>query len=363
MTTLEDVHLLIERGYYEEALEKISELRDPLEVMEALRATATHMLQHNGPVEWIPDIIDDMLYLAKKSKEPSIKAPGYAMVASTLALIGEDSDAADLFDRALKEAKRIKDPLEKGNVMSRIAYELAVAGYTDEALEVFNTAFDSIITAEVAYTHKVDGILNIGDLMEMAGDVLPADRAVKFYRMAFDIFDKLHVNQKAAVVEKKIDLATTVRNVGLPSIRSALLEGRNHYALALMEKMYRGIPLLIGKLEVALWLKRINNPEYLDIMESALEEHGDIHYTETNVQHISRLLTELGNIEKALEFARRIDDPLGRSEAMKAIALELTRMERFAEANEIIKLIDDPAVREEAIKEMAGIKEDLEVFP
>ena len=358
MTTLEDVRPLIERGYYEEALEKILELGDPLDQLEALRDLATHMVEHEGPVEWIPDIVEDMKYITKKLKGPENKALGYGMIASTLAVAGYTSDAAKFFEKALKEAKKIKNEIERGEVLAGIAYELAVAGYPEEALDIFDSAFDSIINAEVNYRLKVDGILHLGELMEKAGDVLPSQNATKFYRMAFDIFDKLHVNQRAAMVEKKLRLAQTVYDIGLPPIRKALLEGRHYYALAVMEKMYEGIPRLIGTLEIALWMKRVNNPEYVDVVERAFEKCGSPRFTESNVQKIAKLLTDLGELETALEFAKRIENPQKKSEAIKAIALELAKMRRLNEAREIAQMIPNPQIRVQTLEDIITLEEE-----
>ena len=356
MTNIEDVRSLIERGYYEDALEKILELDGALDQLKALRDTATHIVKHNGPIEWIPDIIEDMEYITKKLKGSENKAVGYAMIASTLAVAGYSSDAADFFEKALKEAKKIKNEIERGEILANIAYELAVAGYPDEALDIFDNAFDSIISAEVNYRLKVDGILHIGDLMERAGDVLPSQDATKFYHMAFDIFDKLHVNQRAALVEKKLKLAQTVYDVGLPSIRKALLEGRHYYALAVMEKMYEGIPRLIGTLEVALWMKRVNNPEYVDIVERAFQRSENPRFTESNVQKIAKLLTDLGELEKALEFAKRIENPQKKSEAIRAIALELAKMRRIQEAEDIVNLIPDREIKAQTLEDLVTIE-------
>jgi len=356
MTSIEDVRTLIERGYYEEALEKIIELEEFLDKLDALRDLVSHIVQHKGPVEWIPDLIEDMEYISKRLKGHEDKAVGYGITASTLALAGYHSDAAEFFEKALREAKKIKDPVGKGEVLANIAYELAVAGYPEESLGIFDTAFDSVINAETNYRIKVEGVLRIGELMEKAGDTLPSKNAIKFYSMAFDIFDKLHVNQRAALVEKKMKLATTVYDVGLPQIRKALLEGRHHYTLALLEKIYDGTPLLIGALEIALWMKRVNNPEYVDVVEYAFEKCRNPRFTKANLQKIAKLLTDLGKLDMALEFAKRIEEPMSRSEAIRGIVLELAGLERFTEAKKIAELIPDPRIREQTMEEITAIE-------
>ncbi|ASJ06120.1 hypothetical protein A3L08_01650 [Thermococcus pacificus] len=351
--------MLIQRGYYDEALAGIEDLEDPIEKVELLNDLAVAIHRKGGPEEWIPDIMEDAIYIAKKLKDPAHKATVYAIIAATLGILGYEDDAMDFFGRALDETDDIGSPIEKGIVLSTIAYHLTLCGHPESALDVFNVAFDTIIGAEVNYTHKVEGIVRIGELMEMAGDALPAEKALDFYRVAFDIFDKLHVNQRAAVVEKKIELAKTVYDVGLPEIRQSLLEGRYHYAIALIEKKYSGTARLIGELEVALWMRRINNIEYLDVVDKAFERCQNPVFTEANVQKIARLLTELGSLGRALKFAREIKDPRKRSEALKAIALELAKSQEFNEAREVIKDIPDPQVKAEALTEVATMEEKL----
>lgn len=354
---LEEINILVERGHYEEALGKIQELADPIERVTALADIAVAIYQHGDPAEWIPGILEDAIYIAKKLKDPSDKVIAYSIIASSLAMIDYEEDAMDFFNRAIDETDSIKSPIEKGIVLSILAYRLALAGYSDNAFEMFNVAFDTIIGAEIGYTHKVDGIIRIGELLEKVGDTLPSNKALDFYRMAFDIFEKLHVSQKAAIVEKKIELAKTVYNVGLPEIRTALLEGRNHYALAFLEKKYSGVMRLIGELEVALWLKRVNDPEYLEIIDKAFEHCENPRFTDANVQHIARLLIELGNLRRALKFAKEIQNIHKRSEALKAIALELVRRKKFEEVKKVIEIIPDPKIREEVLNEIGTIQE------
>ncbi|ASJ10588.1 hypothetical protein A3L12_04395 [Thermococcus sp. P6] len=353
MTTREEIKTLIERGQYEEAMSRIGTLGDPLEQVQSLMDLAIAVYERKGPLDWIPDIVEDALYISKKLKEHGERAVAYSTIASTLALTGYEDDAMDLFDRAIKESMGIDDPLRKGSILSEIAYRLAIAGYSEDALEVFDVAFNTIMGAEVDYNLKVDGIVEMGRLLEKAGDALPAEEALKFYRTAFDIFDKLHVNQRAAIVEKKIDLSRTVRDVGLPSIRRALLEGRFRYALALIEINYSGARKLIGKLQVALWMKKVNSGGYDDLVEKAFEESGDLSFTEVSAGKIASLLTELGDLRRALKFAMTIKDVQKRSEALGAIAIELARRKELYEAKEIAGMIPDPGVREEVLMEIS----------
>lgn len=354
----EEIELLIERGYYEEALSRIHELEDPLDRIEALTEVALAIHLSDGPQEWIPDIVEDAMYIAKKLKDPTDRIVAYSTIASSLSIMGYEEDAMNLFTRTIDETESVRDPIERGALLSELAYHLALAGHTESAIELFDVAFDTIMGAEVSYSLKVDGIIRIGNLLEKAGDRLPADGALPLYRMAFDIFDKLHVNQRAAVVEKKIELAETVYDVGLPSIRQALLEGRYHYALALIGRNYTGVSRLIGKLEVALWMKRMNSLEYPDVVDRAFEGCRNPRFTEENVQKIAALLTELGSLKRALEFARAIKDVRKRSDALRAIALKLAERKEFDEAREIAGAIPDPEVKAETIMEIGSIGEE-----
>jgi tetratricopeptide (TPR) repeat protein len=355
---LEDIMPLIDRGYYEEALEKIEHLNDPLERVEALARLAVAIYQKGGPGEWIPSIIDDASYIAQSIETPYDRALALAIIASALAKMGYSEEASDFFETALEETEDIEDPLERGYTLAFIAYHLAISGYSEQAMETFDVAFRSMINAEVSYSSKVDGLLRIADFLEKSGDAVPAADALKFYGIAFDIFDKLNVNQRAAIVEKKIELTKTVYDVGLPEIREALLQGKNHYALAILEKKYTGVMRLIGELEVALWMKRVNNPEYLDVIERAFSKCENPQFTETNVQTIARLLTSLGSLRRALTFALKIADERKKSEAMNEIAVELAREGDFEDASKLALNIPIREIRDEAILEIEAIKEE-----
>ncbi|WP_297459869.1 hypothetical protein [Thermococcus sp.] len=356
MTTREEMETLIARGRYEEVLERLEEIEDPLERVRLLLDLALAVGGKKGLEDWIPDLVEDALYIAERLKNPSYRGIAYAMIGSTLGSLGYDEDAMELFARALDSTDDVVSPLERGMVLSTIAYHMTVGGYPREALEIFNVAFDTVMGAEVRYTQKVDGILRIGELLEAAGDELPAGESLEFYGMAFDIFDKLHVNQRAGVVEKKIQLAGTVRDVGLPEIRRALLEGRHHQAIVLVERKYDGFAALVGELEVALWMKRTNSLEYPDIVDRAFERYGGSTLTEAGVRKVAKLLTELGRLKMALRFAITIKDPTARSEALGAIAMELARKELFEEAKKVVGKIPDPAIRERILMELAGME-------
>ncbi|WP_297503199.1 hypothetical protein [Thermococcus sp.] len=355
MTTLDDVVPLIERGQYEEALERIAELDDPLDRIDAI-TRIIRGVYNNGPLEWIPELVDDAAYVIEGADDPSDRVAGYALLASTLAAIGYTDEVVDFFDLAVAEADSIDNPVDRAVSTSILAYYLAISGYSEQALETFNAAFDALVGAEAAYRLKVDGMMRIAELMEKAGDGLPSKDALEFYRAAFDIFDKLSVNQRAAMVEKKIELAKTVYDVGLPFIRSAVLEGRNRYALALIDKMYSGVARFIGYLEVSLWLKRVNNPEYLDIVSEAFKKCTSSRFTDSNVRIIVRLLTELGNLKEALKFAAGIVDLRKKSEALKVIAFELLTRGDYEAALKIVESIPDPAVRDEAMIEINAVR-------
>ncbi|NJE00311.1 hypothetical protein [Thermococcus sp. JdF3] len=356
MTTLEDVIPLIERGYYEEALDKIEKLNDPLDKVDAMTQMAITIHSKGGPADWIPTIIDDATYIVQKMDNPTDRAMGYSMIASALGRMEYHDEAADFFNSAIEELDGVKDTTEKGIALAFLAYHMALSGYSEQALEVFNLAFDSTINAEMAYRLKVDCLLKIAELLEKAGDSVPSSRALKFYEMSFDIFDKLNVNQQAAIVEKKIELTKTVYDVGLPQIRRALLEGKNHYALAILDRNYSGVVRLIGALEIALWMKRVNNPEYLDVVDKAFESCQNPHFTEANVQQIAKLLTALGSLKRALAFAIKIKDIRKKSEAMKAIAIELALNEDVDSAEKLAINIPDPQVREEALIEIETLR-------
>ncbi len=354
MVTREDVETLIKRGYYEEALYSIGELEDPLEKVELLVELAVEIQRRGGPEDWIPDIIDDAVYLAEKLKDPFERASAFASMGSALGELGYE-ESEEFFSRAIDEAERVGNPLARGVLLAHVAYYLALGGYTETATEVFNVAFDTIIGAETSYAKKVDAIIQIAELMESAGDSLASEGAIGLYRTAFDIFDKLHVNQKAAVVEKKLALAETVREVGLPDVRRALLEGRYRYALALVGKRYRGTKRLMGSLEIALWMKRMNVTGYPSVVEEAFEDYTGSPSQE-ELERMALILAELGSFERALKFALAIDEREKRAEALKTIAIELAKRHRYEMARTVAGEIPDETLREETLMEIAALE-------
>ncbi|WP_297536057.1 hypothetical protein [Thermococcus sp.] len=351
MPVFEDVKELIELGRFEEALEKIPELSDRLERVEAIVELILAILKRGEPLEWIPTLLEDAEYLAESIEEPADKAMAYSMVGYAYRAAGYVEESETCFANALDELEEIEDPLQRGAAIGTTAYYMALAGDSKSALQMFDVAFEVITRATVDYSKKVEGLIALAGLMEDAGDALHSKKALPFYRTAFDIFDKLHVNQRAGGVEKKIELAETLYETGRPEIRRALLEGRYRHALALIEKLYTGEKRLIGKLEVALWMKRVNNPAYKELVREVLGE-GNLELSQVGVQRVAGLLTHLGRLEDALSFALRIESPERKSGALRGIALALAGEKRFKDAEKVANAIPTPEIRAETLRDL-----------
>jgi len=352
MTGVNEIIALAKRGRLEEALERVWRIDDELEQIEALVKIAPLIRREGLPEDWVLDVLKDAEYLAKRSKDHYVKAVGHAMTGFAYSLLGYHKEASENFNRAMNEAEKIKDPLERGMAIATIAYYIAKTGDSRTAMRLFDIAFDVIARAEVEYRSKVDGLLRIAELMEGAGDALFSKNAIEFYRTAFDIFDKLNVNQRAGVTEKKLQLAEITREAGLPEIRRALLEGRYHYALALIRRKFNGASRLIGELEAALWMKRVNVPTYLDVIDEALKEAGSVELSPASAQRAAMLLTQLGSLRDALTFAEMIDDPGRKSSALRGIAIALAEREDYEGAKKVAESIPLPEVRAETLRDV-----------
>lgn len=352
MTTLEDIRALAERGQFEDALGRIEELDSRLDQIKALIDVVLTIRQKGGPEDWIPGILEDAEYIAGHCKDPYTRTVGYGIIAFAFHTLGYYNEASEAFNTAIDEAGKIKDPLARGQAIATVAYYIATTGDAETAMELFNAAFEVIARAEVEYRAKVDGLLRVAELLENAGDALFSKNAIEFYRIAFDIFDKLHVNQRAGVVEKKLQLAEITSETGLPEIRRALLEGRYHYALALIRRKFRGASRLIGELEAALWMKRVNDPTYIDVVEEALKETREVELSPASAERIATLLTQLGSLREALAFAQLIDDATRKSSALRGIALALAEREEYEDAEKVAELIPLPHVREETLRDI-----------
>ena len=358
MDLYDDVLVLASKGLFEEALEAADEIGDPFERTDALIEVA--FKAKDGRKDIIPHILEKIHKSLKKVKDPSDRVYLYSKLARFHATIGNGDESAELFDRAAEEITRIKNEGERAIAMAILAQNLALTGFVDEAMETFNEAFDAIISAEMDYRAKLDVIAEVGSLIESAGDSLESRDAIRFYEMAFDIFDKLRISHRAADVEKKLKMARTLYYHGSPEIREALLEGKYNYALKLVEKRYRDPQeRFIVMLEIASWLKQIGVPEYLDVLEEAFKLFEKIGLSETNVQRAAAILSGMGELEKALKFAIEIKDPEGRDNALAAISLKLAERKDFLEAREVAKLIGNSMLRARLLEEIAKIEKEV----
>lgn len=355
MRSIADIVALAERGQFDEALERVSQLEDDEDQISALTEIAL-ILNEKGLADWAIEVIADAEYIARHSRDVYAKAVGYAKIGWVLFKMGYSKEAVEFLETAIDVVGDIRDALLRGDALARVAYYFALTGDTETAIRLFDAAFDIISQSEVNYRTKVDELIKIGELLEKAGDGLPSQLALRFYRIAFDIFDKLHVNHRAAVVDKKIRLATITEIVGLPEVRKALMEGRYHYALALIRGHFSGVQRLIGELEVALWMKVVNNPEYVDIADGALKELAEIEISSVDVYRIAHLLTELRYLESALKFAESINDVQKKNAILRGVALALAEYEEYDKAKEIAQRISDPIIRNRTLSEIEAIE-------
>lgn len=356
MNGVEEVTLLASKGLFEEALEKAWEIEDPVERAEAFLEIALRANGVNGEVEH--RALEEAIKLLKKVKDIYDKAYLYSKAAYVYSLLGETEEASEFFDRATEEIAKIKDEREKVLSIGILAYYLALSGFIDEALSHFNEAFEIAVSASIDYRTKTDILIELAGIMENTGDALHSKEAIQFYQIAYDIFDKLYVSQRAAEVEKKLDLAKTVYLFGDPEIRKSLLEGRYRYALSLLQKAIEDPQkLFIALLEVAAWVKKVGSPEYLDILGAAFRLFDRIGLSDQNVQRAAAILTEMGELERALQFAKKIADPIKRDEALAAIAIKLAEKREFLDARDVAGLISDSMMRARLLREMANIEE------
>ncbi|NPA47896.1 MAG: tetratricopeptide repeat protein [Thermococci archaeon] len=350
MEEVDEVKAMAERGLFEEALQRAWEIEDRALRVEAVIEVA------RAAVKLKPDLSRKALEKASQwmegVKDPHTRAILLSKMAFVYHLLGDSN--TDLFDEALNAVFSIDDRLELGSVLSVVAYYMAVSGLPDEAYQVFNDAFDVIMEAEVDYRTKLDTIIEMAGLIEGAGDELPPGDAIRFYEMAYDIFDKLRINTDAVRVEKKMNLAKTLRNHGTPELRRLLLEGKFVHAVNAVEKKLRGRPdLFLALLEIALWMKKIKNPGYLDVLDRAmskLQKLGELD-AET-IEKSAVVLTEMGELKKALEFTMRIKDTEKRDQALAAIALKLAEDGFYEGARKVAYAIKDMNLKKAVMDEI-----------
>lgn len=356
MTTIEDILLLVEKGLYEDALLKIGELEDNLEKVRAISLIALDIYEKSSDISLALELMEDAEYFAKKIKDSLKKVVALSNVASTYLTIGDRERGLKLFEKALDEALDIEDSRKRVIALGKASYYMGISGLVDSALEIFEVAFDTLIRSKIDYTQKTDYLIKLGELLEETGDSLYSNEALLFYERAYDLFDKLHVNFKAAMLEKKIALVKTMKKTGSPELRKALLEGRYTYAIAKITNSFRGEKQVIGLLEVALWMKRVEASEYKRLIREVLEKMNATNFSQESIGYIAILLTELGSIREALVFASKIEDVRKKSEALKAIALELAREKELGDAYRIIEAIPDEEVKEKALQELIEIE-------
>ncbi|WP_297523632.1 tetratricopeptide repeat protein [Thermococcus sp.] len=356
MAAVDDVRVLAARGLFEDAIGLAAQIEEPSDRVDALIEVALRAAgSRDDLMQRIMGLIDKSL---KKIKEPYERAYVLSRLGHLHSRIGNVEEASELFDEAADSIAKIKDVREKTLALALMAYHLTTAGFIEDGLAAFEEAFNLAVSANMDYRRKLDLIIEVANFIEAAGDALSAGDALRFYEMAYDIFDKLYVSQKAAEVEKKMDVARTVSDFGSPEVRKALLEGRYMYALKSLQKRLKDPQdRFIAMLELAHWLKKVGAPEYFDVMDEAFKLLEGIGLSQANVQKAAAILTEMGSPERALSFALEIKDPEKRDEALAAVALKLAEGRDFIYAREVAGKVGDSMLRARLLQEIGRIEE------
>lgn len=353
MVEIEDLIYLVRNKKYEEALELVHQLKGNLEKALALGAMAKEVFHIDETIAY--SLLEDAEYFSEKIKNKKEKAIALANVASVYFLMRNVDYGMALFEDALKEAEKIKNTKEKIKPLTEIAYYMGISGLVELSFELFEKIFDIIINLKVNYVKKTEYLLDLGDMMEKVGDELVSPEALTFYERAHDLFEKLHVPAKAATVEKKIDLAKTLNTVGLPEIRNAVREGKYIYATKLLIRSFDEEKMIIGLLEIALWMKKNDTLGYNQIVNTALKYLKNIQLSSDSIEYVIRLLIELERFKTALALSMKIEDVYLRSEFMGEIAIGMIKSGEIEGAMKLAERIPDEHVRLSTLIELRKI--------
>lgn len=353
MVEIDDIVFLVRNGRYEEALELVNHLDDNLDKVLALSAMAKVI--YTQDIEIAYGCLEDAEYFSEKIKDKGEKAKALANIASAYYKIGDTEYALGLFEKAIKEAEKIKKSEDRIYPLANIAYYMGISGLVDFSLDLFEKVFDIVVNLKVNYVKKTEYLIELGSIIESVGDELPSEEAIKFYRRAHDLFEKLHVPTKAATVERKIDLARTLATVGLPEIRKAISEGKYVYATKLIIRTFNDETVFIGLLEVALWMKKNETIGYAQIVETALKYLQELQVSKRHLLYVIKLLTGLERFKEALKLSMNIEDVELRSEIMAEITMGMLKSGEIEGAFKIAELIPDIHIRAATVAELRKI--------
>ncbi|WP_048055271.1 tetratricopeptide repeat protein [Pyrococcus sp. NA2] len=340
---VEDIVLLARMGVIDRAIEEIHKLKDPLERVIALSRVGETIKDEN--------LLEDALYIVKRSiKDVGDKVFGYSEIGVAYSRLGNRESALECFKNALKLLGRLED-YEAGIVGMSLGAKLALAGFYEISLDVFDFVFDSIIELEIDVLEKTDLIMKLGEVLEDVGDTLPSMEALKFYERAYYIFENLRMGERARTIEKKMEVARTLRISGFPEVRKLALEGQFRDVLNILERLTGG-KRIIGILELSLWAKKIESHERFKLSDVALEELKTVDISDEEKVEVVKLLSRLELFESAFDIAREISNGKARDEALYNLAKELINAGEREFASKVISLIESQDLKEVLAREM-----------
>lgn len=311
---IDEIILLARKGFIDQAIERISKLKHPLDRVIALTRV--------GEVVKDLSILDDALYLVEHSlKSVEDKIFGYSELGVSYSRLGDKESSASCFEEAINLLGKLEE-YEAGVIAISLGAKLALAGFHRNALEMFDFAFDSLMESEIKLSEKVELITQLADTMETVGDELPSAIALEFYERAYYIFDNLRIGDRSSNLEKKIRVSKALKVAGLPGVRKLVLEGRFEDALHLLDNL-KGGERIIGILELSLWAKEMESYERFKLIDIALEEIKTANLSDDEKVKIVNLLSKLELFENALEVGKSIKEGEIRDKALYLLGKEL----------------------------------------
>ena len=295
-----------------------------------LRGIASHLIQA-GQTKHVPQVLELALKSTSAINEAqsrdnaaAMKLSGMLGIASQFAEVGQQRRAKELLDQTLPKIRTLASkpfPLEKTLNLVVAAVQYAALEQNNKAIETLAEAKTAAQTIEEPQTKSnaiarvAEGYAEIGDF-EMAQQIARSLKSVSYREQAFRGIALAYA--KAGYSEQALKLAKSIGspNVTLGGIvRHYLQSGQYDQALEIVQQ--NALSDLLSDVAVA-YLEAGQPERALEIAKSIESSPDTIHHKDWRFSAIAPGFAKLGNLEQALQVAQDIKDKSYKAQALTA---------------------------------------------
>ncbi|ASJ00726.1 hypothetical protein [Thermococcus gorgonarius] len=339
------------RGAFAEAIKE----KDPLKRVKMI----SEIISRSYREEFLPALLDSLSAITS----PKERAIAESYVGKAFYSLELEKEGEKSFEKAFEYLRRISSPVSQGEALIEIGKNLVLSGRYSDGLRAFMDAYDRFQSSRALYSEIVSNLIFLAKAVEESAEEIPNEMALDFYLFAVTIYDSLGFKLQSKEIKEKMKIAKEVFRRGSAEVMELLEKGEADKALQMARFLPPGQRAL-AMLNVSYWLfvhdmNDLAKVVFEDAVETLLV--GKFPINEKEVEALAYKFLRLGKTKEALTLAGLISDSRRFSELIGEIALYHARRGDVERAMELARRIGDILIKDKVISEIERVisKENL----